>query len=646
MVFTLISLTAAVNIILGILALSKGRSSLNLSFAFLSFLLGFWNVCVVLWQGYNLPEFSRVNGMIIAFIPPAGLLFTMNLYKLNTGFVKGLLRLILVLGLVVFLLAVLTFFSKTVLDIYNSYAVRFAIVVYEFVALVAALALLIRNLLTIKFKQEKIKTGYVIIAFIILFIGGMLDFTGGLEMHNIKYAGNYANAIYAMMIFFAIFQMRLFDAGLVFRNFLVYFLVAVLMCVIFTLFAVFFHGQVKFLASVYFVLSFAMVFYAKKLHNVVVLFLENIGGRSGTDDAKKAFAVIRASQSGEEEKIKATAGLIKNCLEIDTAVYVREGGYYLRRWVSDDSVFQAAVEWNLEPRSGYAVRYDETVGENKAMLDLFEADIVFPLSYAGRTLGVIAGKKQTADISFTEDEVELLNDIAAGISSYLNAHSLQQRLLAEENMKRIGLMARQMAHEIKNPLAALWGAAQLIEARTDLDREYIGIIRDEISRLTGILDSWKDFSGSVKLKKSNVDLMELMSEVVKMVNLSGKNTAFDFRRKEGASMPVVVDYNRMKQVFLNIILNAVDAMESVEKPEIMIDIVKKDGAIDVKVRDNGTGIKKEMLDKVKQPLFTTRSKGTGLGLAISDRIVTEHGGALIVKSDGMSYTEVTVEIPG
>ena len=106
-----------------------------------------------------------------------------------------------------------------------------------------------------------------------------------------------------------------------------------------------------------------------------------------------------------------------------------------------------------------------------------------------------------------------------------------------------------------------------------------------------------------------------------------------------------IDIDRMKQVLMNVFLNACQAVEKVTEPHISIRITDKNGFTDIITRDNGGGIKKEHLKDIKKPFFTTRAKGLGLGLAICDKIISLHKGALIIQSDHLSSTEVIISIP-
>jgi two-component system, NtrC family, sensor histidine kinase HydH len=199
-----------------------------------------------------------------------------------------------------------------------------------------------------------------------------------------------------------------------------------------------------------------------------------------------------------------------------------------------------------------------------------------------------------------------------------------------------------MAHEIKNPLAALWGAAQLLEGKTEGDKENVKIIKEEMKRLTGVLDSWKDFSGEIRLSAARADVAALIEDAVKLARIQFSGVEFKVTAFKGEA---VIDAEKIKQVLLNLVINACQAMEKITAPAVAINARLSGGALEIRIKDNGPGIPASILEKIKQPLFTTKPKGSGLGLAICERIVKAHNGELIIYSDGKSFTEAVVLIP-
>jgi|GEM_PF-1267461 signal transduction histidine kinase len=643
MIFILIAAAAVINIILGVLALIKGRNRLNFSFAILSFLFAAWNICVVFWDGYNLQVFSRINFLFVTFVPPAALFFVRSLFEEESRFLDGMLKLYTALGLAGLVFTLSTFFSGHLLDIYMLYQVRFAIFMYECLTLLAAFGVLIYRYMRIKFKQERTKIRYVILAFGLLFLGGMLDFMGGLKMHNLMYMGNISNVAYAALIFYAIFRLRLLDAGVLFKNFAVYTLVALVLGTAYTALALLLKDKPIAMAAAMLTLSLPSVYFLKYLHGYVDFLVQKISGVAAIEGARASFAAIKSMQAPEGEKIRHILLLLGDFYEMDAAIYSADGAYFVLTWETDRSGFVKLMDTAAGPGK-MIIRYEAKDPAEKEMLDKFGASIIAPLKYASQIEGILAGRKQTADISFNQDEIELLGDICEAAAFYMKAYALGRRVMEEENMKRIAMMARQMAHEIKNPLAALWGAAQLLEGKSAQDIENTGIIREEIQRLTGMLDSWKDFAGELKVERAEFNIVKLVYDVIKLVNLQGMRAAMDFGVHPDF-ITVNADADKIKQVLLNVMLNAVQAAQDSANPAVKVSAALKNGFAEIKVRDNGGGVGPVAMEKIRQPLFTTKPKGSGLGLAVSDRIMKAHGGSLIIQSDGSSFTEITIALP-
>jgi len=644
MTYNIILAAAVVNTILGVLALTKGRSGLNLSFAIMSILLAMWNLFVPITEG-GTEGAEQIMFMIIFLIPPAGVYFVISLYRIKKGPIIRVFNVVLALAALNVLFLALTFFLTQALEVFKNDWYRRIILVYEFFSLAFGLWVLLYYYRKIKFKQEKIKIAYVITACFILFFGGMMDMASGANLFHfpVEYLGNICNVIYALIIFIAVFRMRLFNIQIFFKNFIIYTILGAVVSGVYVLLGKVMAGNLRLMAAVFFVISLLVLYYARELHKYISLFVETFSGRLNTEEALAEFTYIKSMQLNEEEKVMNILMVIKKHLEMDAAIYLKEGDYFILKWSTGAELFGDTVEGAELPEKSI-IRYDSGRKKEIAVLDSFKSEIIIPVPGAGESGGVICGKKQTADISFSQDELDLLNDMASTIAQYIKTYMLQKKLVEEENMKRIGMMAHQMAHEIKNPLAALWGATQLLEGKSDAEKENIDIIQEEMKRLTGILDSWQDFSKDIKLNREETGLTSLVAEVVKIINLQKHKAEIRLEKPEEEIM-IAVDHDRLKQVLINVIINSVQALVYADRPVIKIRLVKKEKYIDIKIRDNGPGIKKQDLAKVKQPLYTSKTKGTGLGLAVCERIMKAHEGAFLIESDGESYTEVTLSLP-
>lgn len=217
--------------------------------------------------------------------------------------------------------------------------------------------------------------------------------------------------------------------------------------------------------------------------------------------------------------------------------------------------------------------------------------------------------------------------------AHLNLKDARERLLHGERLAAIGEMAANLAHELKNPLITIGGFAgrllKLLPAATK-EHHYADTIVSEVSRLEKMLAEILAFSRKPTICFNSCDLGEIINECLASCTATFEDinvkTLFS---PTNASWPVSGDSHQLKQVFLNLILNACDAMPN--GGQLILTIEKdsaNDKAVMVTVADTGGGVPDEMLSQIFNPFFTTKHHGTGLGLAIVNRIILNHFGSI------------------
>jgi two-component system sensor kinase FixL len=230
-------------------------------------------------------------------------------------------------------------------------------------------------------------------------------------------------------------------------------------------------------------------------------------------------------------------------------------------------------------------------------------------------------------------------------------HDLSVRIRMEEQLReqaalaRLGEMAAVIAHEVKNPLAGVRGAIQVIGGRLPQDSKDAAVVKEILIRIDGLNELMKDlllFARPPQPRPMPVDLAGLIQTTVDL--LSGdpalKSIAVNV---EGSTGPVMADAELLKIVFQNLLVNGAQSMHGQGTIHIMLDAV--DGVCRVSVRDAGPGIPAEVLQKIFTPFFTTKARGTGLGLPTAKRIVEAHGGSIAVKSPDGGGTTVELLLP-
>jgi PAS domain S-box-containing protein len=234
---------------------------------------------------------------------------------------------------------------------------------------------------------------------------------------------------------------------------------------------------------------------------------------------------------------------------------------------------------------------------------------------------------------------------------------LREKVVTAERMAALGELAAKVAHEIRNPLLSIGGFARRLEKRLDGDlKEYSKIIVDEVSRLEGILNDTLSFVKSAPIKKTFFDLGEIIDSITTLIEPAILEKGNSLTREIERPVNIHADYDRIKEVLLNLVSNANEATDHgniiirsykhvmLSEADLPGHTVQSSNII-VEIEDNGCGIQEENINRVFDPFFTTRPTGTGLGLSITKRIVEEHGGRIEVESIRGSGAKFKIYIP-
>lgn len=239
-------------------------------------------------------------------------------------------------------------------------------------------------------------------------------------------------------------------------------------------------------------------------------------------------------------------------------------------------------------------------------------------------LGVLAA-------SFNAMSRKMADDIA-------RLKAINQMMVRNEKLATAGALATGIAHEVNNPLAAISSLVQSLLTRTDEEkqRETLRLILSQITRISGVL---RDLMNFARPKAPELKPTDLNQVILKSLELARFDKSFKqltvSTSLAGDLPPLQLDADRMQQVFLNLLLNARDAIdENATAGEISIKTSRDNGEVRAEIADNGSGIPAENLERIFDPFFSTKPKGqgTGLGLAVSHSIVTAHGGRISVSA--------------
>ncbi len=222
-----------------------------------------------------------------------------------------------------------------------------------------------------------------------------------------------------------------------------------------------------------------------------------------------------------------------------------------------------------------------------------------------------------------------------------------ERLVRSERFAAVGEAAAYVSHEIKNPLMVIGGLTQQVERRLGDDqaaREKMHIIQGEVRRLESFLGDLRDFTRPALPSKQKVNLNQVIQEVEALVHGEAQAKGMVIvDHLDPKLAPVDADPNQMKQVLLNLLKNALEALDS--EGQITLASGMEDRQVWFSVKDNGPGMSSDVLERIFDPFFTTKDKGTGLGLAVIHKIVTDHQGTILVESKPGRGTSFTVRLP-
>jgi signal transduction histidine kinase len=259
------------------------------------------------------------------------------------------------------------------------------------------------------------------------------------------------------------------------------------------------------------------------------------------------------------------------------------------------------------------------------------------------TVGIVTGvlsdreRKRRAELQVTAEKLSHV---------HRELQDTFEQVKRADRLSAIGQLAAGLAHEIRNPLASIDGAAEVLAAadeQPELRKETVSIIRKECARLNRLLTSLLDFARPRHPEWGDVDLAKVLNSVINLVSHSA-GKGISFHKEITGRIPVLLgDEEQLTQVILNLTLNAAQAMP--QGGDVWLAATQVNDGISIQVRDQGPGIPQENIDKIFDPFFTTKDTGTGLGLSVVHQIVTQHGGTVTVTRNQDKGTTFTLFFP-
>ncbi|MBN2468003.1 MAG: GAF domain-containing protein [Deltaproteobacteria bacterium] len=285
-----------------------------------------------------------------------------------------------------------------------------------------------------------------------------------------------------------------------------------------------------------------------------------------------------------------------------------------------------------------------------------------PIISKGQAIGVIMVDNIYNQKPVSDDDMKLLTIFAseAGMAiensrlyenlerAHQELKEVQGKLIHNEKLVALGEMAATIAHEIKTPLVSIGGFARRLHhsLHAGVEKKYAEIITKEVSRLEEILDGILTFCREPDFHFGLHDVNRILEECLDVFVEEMKGTTVFIKELDPLVPGVRCDRSQIKQAFINLITNALQAMEGGGELRVKSSYLPVDNYVVVEIRDSGNGIDPEILGNIFNPFFSTKDSGVGLGLAITHKIITHHQGTILVKNNPGQGTTFLVQFTG
>jgi len=681
-------LTAILSVILGIFVWIKNvKGNLNRAWLLLSLSIGIWSFGlfeeVISLSKAEAFLWTRIFYVGAIFIP----IFFLYFVSIFLG-ANGLTRKILyIASFLSFVFLGLNFTELFIEDLAPRYSFPYwnvpgpvfpAFILYFFMCISYAHYLLFKYYRkTSGLKRNQIK--YFLAASVIAFTGASTDFPLIFNIPVYPFGHSFILA-YPPIIAYAITKYQLMDINIVIKKGTVYTYLSFLIlvpCMVFIIFAQrFFFGKINYVFSslVFVVLLLSAIVFSKTKFKAE-RFIERTLFKKKYEHKKTLtkLSKIVISFLDEKELFKKTSNIFIQDLEIESISFFlldrRKGAYILRafrelspkikklpkddiffKWLKEDG--QIIVKEELE-------RFIDDP-KNKLIverLNSMESEVCIPLITRGELIGLInLGKKRSGDM-YSHEDLELLanfaNQAAVALENarlYEDMKKTQLLMRRTDRLAALGSLTAGLAHEIRNPLVAVNTFLQLLPERfedKEFREEFLKLTTSEVERVTNLVNNLLDFARPSEPKLNKTDVNEIIEKVIALIRVTAKKKRVIINTKLEKIPQVMLDEEQIKQVFLNILLNAIEAIPNEGTIWVGSRSMQKNGLeyVQVEIEDTGKGIPKRILDHIFDPFFTTKEKGSGLGLSISHQIVQEHNGFIEVKSILGKGTTFFVNLP-
>ena len=304
--------------------------------------------------------------------------------------------------------------------------------------------------------------------------------------------------------------------------------------------------------------------------------------------------------------------------------------------------YSEAIQHKVNQKTGdsllneSALNDESGMAEEEALLDGMEfvhADLMVPLKSSDDLVGILCLRDERMTAAYTSDEIAALMQVGEQLAITIANSRLFGKLKEIDRLATLGEMSAGLAHEIRNPLAAIKGAAQAIDPKSVKgdDSELLEVMVEEVNRLNVVVVEFLDYARPFRGTFAPVSILVALQKTVQLLKHDLEDSVELSLECDDQLPDINGDAEQLRQVFINLILNAADAIKRSGNIEIVCRGTDYAGKrfgydpddlthIEIRISDNGPGIEPHLKDKVFIPFYTTKTKGTGLGLALCKRL--------------------------
>jgi two-component system NtrC family sensor kinase len=702
-------ISAMGNLGLGLFVYMRNKKSdLYKTFLFFCLILTVWNInilgLIIAPTEHFAWYWSKIFGLGLVLGPPIFLHFVLVFTEYRTKFEKQMLYTSYGAAFIFSVLKLSGFFVSEFFKVGNQYFPRagliFQLFILNFIFFMGYALLLVFR----KYKQATsgIKRNQIAYFLMAILLTTLIASTTFLPSFGIRIypMGNMATILFTSIVAYAIVKHRLMDIEVVIRKSVVYASLTVSITAIYAVIVGVFHGVfgiarfaqgtllVNALAAMIIALSFQPL--RNRIQRTVdkLFFKDKYDYHKTLKDFSGAMTSILSldrllnlivnkvtevmhigrgclmlwDEQTEEFRIKVGQGLRKETF--DKIYFVKSN--YLVGWLEREKrifnreeveIFHASKE-SSGMRSEQQKEFNETLDRLKEVGSM----LCIPLMVKDRLIGIFGLDSKMSGDMFTFEDLELLSTVAnqAAIAIenaklYEEMREIEKNLHHADKLTALGTLASSIAHEIRNPLVSIKTFTQLAPRKfnsQDFLDKFQTIVPEELQRMETILNQLLNFSRPSQPEFCPISVEEVIDSILSLMNTELCRSNIEVIKLYDKDIPqIMADGEQLKQVFMNIVLNAIQAMPEGGALKIIAGLEQESLVTDtsafvaIKFEDTGCGIREENLNDLFNPFFTTKNGGSGLGLSISRRIIKEHNGDINVESREGEGTTFTVKLP-